>query len=117
MGLKFAELKAYKEEFNDCNVPRDWSENKILAQWIANLRTVYRSKRMPADRVQRLDEIGFQWNKNDAAWASKFAELEAYKKQYGNCNSPANGTAFGNWISNQRALTKPENLTANASYR
>jgi hypothetical protein len=68
---KLAELQAYKTKFNDFNVSRNWKENKALANWIRNQRTAHRSNKLSSDRIQRLEEIGFQLDKDDVGWAGR----------------------------------------------
>ena len=48
----FAELKRYKDEHGDCDVPDRWSENLQLA----------RTGTLSAERKARLDELGFVWS-------------------------------------------------------
>jgi superfamily II DNA/RNA helicase len=104
---RFGQLKAYKKQNGHCNVP---SAKTALGIWVANQRAGYNSGKLFEERIQRLNGIGFEWELKDAAWESKFAELEAYKKQHDHCNSPVNGTVFGYWISNQRSLYKTGKL-------
>ena len=42
---------------------------------------------MTRRKIAALNRIGFQWakRKGQAAWEEKFAELEEYKRDHGNC--------------------------------
>ena len=63
------ELIAFKEEFGHCNVPVKYSDNQSLGKWCNNTRKAYeriQKKLKPVfkltpKRIQRLEEIGFQW--------------------------------------------------------
>ena len=62
------ELMAFKEEFGHCNVPR-CVNNPSLGQWCSKMRAAYKkiqkglkaNHNLSQDRVERLEEIGFQW--------------------------------------------------------
>ena len=58
----FAELTAYKQTHGDCNVPRDWAGNPELATWCSTQRKTYKRNKLAADRVKRLEEIGFHFH-------------------------------------------------------
>ena len=63
------ELIAFKEEFGHCNIPRKYHKNASLATWCKTMRAAYNkvqkgmktSTRLPQDRIDRLEEIGFLW--------------------------------------------------------
>jgi len=56
-----AVLLAFKEKPGHCNVPRSYADNPALAKWVSWQRMEKRKDRLPEDRVQRLEEIGFAW--------------------------------------------------------
>ena len=52
-----------------------------------------------------LDAIGFVWGGFvEAAWEAKLQEVKVYKKKYGNCYIPADGSSLANWCVHQRVL-------------
>merc|ERR1712071_740283 len=59
------ELKKYKKEHGDCNVPR---RHGPLGRWVENQRKCYKllkkgkSSRMSDDRIRKLQSIDFQWS-------------------------------------------------------
>ena len=61
------ELRKYKEQYGDCNVPIAYPDNPGLATWVKNQRTEYRKwtkgqkTSMTEERFQKLQDIGFQW--------------------------------------------------------
>lgn len=57
----FSELVAYKARFGDCGVPSMWTENLQLARWVRHQRVAHRACRLSADRVARLEALGFEW--------------------------------------------------------
>jgi Helicase associated domain len=58
----FTALKAYRDKYGDCNVPRDWKENPKLARWVDTQRQLQRQGRLASERKARLDALGFDWN-------------------------------------------------------
>ena len=59
----FGLLVAYKDEHGDCNVPaREEYREKNLGAWVHSQRTAKRIGRLSADRIKRLEAIGFKWS-------------------------------------------------------
>ena len=105
----------YKEKNGNCNVPR---RNGSFGEWISTQRTLFRSKKLKADRYAKLVGIGFvfedaKFTVHNEKWNTLFVELVKYKEKNGHCNVPTkkNGS-FGNWISNQRTLFRSKKLKA-----
>jgi len=51
-------------------------------------------------RVERLEEIGFQWKGRNGAFEKRCRDLIAFKEEYGDCNVPqkyANNSSLGHW--------------------
>lgn len=59
-SAKLDRLLIYKEEHGDCNVPQGYKE-KPLAIWVNNQRTFNRNGKLPQDRIDRLNALGFVW--------------------------------------------------------
>ncbi len=109
----FATLSVYKGKHGDCNVPDKWSENPKLANWCGSQRAAYRKGQLSADRLKRLEQLGFEWNPHAVAWEEMFAELAAYKQAHGHCNVPAkskNNPRLGLWCDNQKQDYKNNKL-------
>ena len=62
------ELIAFKEEFGHCNIPQKCANNPSLGHWCDKMRGAYKkiqkgmkpNSNLSQDRIERLDEIGFQ---------------------------------------------------------
>ena len=104
----FTALKSYKASDDDCNVPIGWPENPQLATWVSTQRTHYKRGTLEADRVERLEDLGFDWHPKRTAWEAMFSMLEAYKNDHdGDCNVPAHwpeNPQLGRWLNKQRTL-------------
>ena len=57
----FAALLVYKLSHGDCNVRKSWKGDPELGAWCGTQRTVYKNNKLAADRVKRLEDIGFQF--------------------------------------------------------
>ena len=112
----FRQLCEYKVQCGHCLVPKQYSANPTLGQWVSTQRTRYRnntedkSTSITAERIRALDGIGFYWgtSKHDLAslWNVRFQELCQFKAQFGDCLVPKHYSAtpkLGKWVSNQRA--------------
>ncbi|EJK66791.1 hypothetical protein THAOC_12252 [Thalassiosira oceanica] len=55
---RFNELVQYKAKHGDCNVP--WSQSK-LGRWVDCQRNTYKNDKLSQDRIDRLNDIGFDW--------------------------------------------------------
>mmetsp|Transcript_25726 Transcript_25726/g.53740 ORF Transcript_25726/g.53740 Transcript_25726/m.53740 type:complete len:589 (-) Transcript_25726:420-2186(-) len=64
---KFNELVAYEAKFGDCHVPTKYKDNTALGRWVSTQRAEYRKYQdgrktsMNADKIRRLEGIGFAW--------------------------------------------------------
>jgi hypothetical protein len=59
--LKFAQLLDYKRRFGNCQVPARWTENKPLGFWAHSQRAFRRRGMLSAERIRRLNSVGFVW--------------------------------------------------------
>ena len=73
-GRRYQELVDFKESHGHCNVPELWDENPALGRWVALQRVCYRNLQaetkpdLTLDRVEALEDIGFEWNVRDSSW-------------------------------------------------
>lgn len=75
---RFRELQNYAALHGDCCVPISYFQNKLLANWVSNQRKQYNLRMagkpsdLTDDRFQRLEAIGFVWNR----WEYEFDKKE-----------------------------------------
>eukprot|EP00979_Chaetoceros_neogracilis_P008567 scaffold1904_cov280-Chaetoceros_neogracile.AAC.29 len=113
-NTRFVELERYKEKNGHCNVP---TTNGSLRRWILHQKTLLRSKKLNADRYDKLVGIGFvledaRFASDNVRWNTRFVELEKYKEKNGHCNCPITNGSFGRWVSAQRTLLRSKKLNA-----
>jgi len=98
-------LNSYKDREGHCLVPTTYRENGFaLGRWVSQQRS--ERKTLAAKRRQRLDDLGFVWNKLDNAWELGLSHLTRYRDRVGHCRVPKNyredDYALGQWVINQR---------------
>ena len=103
----FGRLQAYKEEFGDCLVPYAYetSSGSKLGSWITTQRRT--QDELSAERVERLDAIGFVWDARAAKWEESFQALQSYLRDHGSTLVPRgyqtrSGLDLGGWVIRQR---------------
>ena len=107
---RFAELVSYKEMHGDTLV-RGASQ---LGNWVSVQRTFYRwlqegkPSYLTNERIERLNQIGFVWDAQEAAWEEKFAELVEFKATHGHTDVPRSweNNQLNNFVGNQRRFYK-----------
>lgn len=106
----FRSLLGFKQKFGHCRVPQQHDEvGFALGTWVSIQRG--RIAKMPEERRERLDAIGFVWDPLKQAWEEGLRHLEVFWSREGHCRvakeHDENGFKLGNWVSVQRrARTK-----------
>src|SRR5260370_25199642 len=86
----FRNLKVYKKREGHCRVRGAHVENGFrLGVWVDNQRQLRRRAGMSQERMQRLDELGFDWDPYETDWEEGFRYLMIYKEREGHCSVPA----------------------------
>ena len=66
---------------------------------------------MSKARVQKLDDLGFEWGPTHIpptipTWNERLGDLIRYKAEHGHCNVPQRQGSLGEWVVNQRKAYK-----------
>ncbi|CAJ1965829.1 unnamed protein product [Cylindrotheca closterium] len=105
------QLREYKEQHGDCVVPRGFSGNPRLASWVAEQRKQRKllmdgkQSSMIPGRIRLLDDLGFVWNAQEAAWDRQLTDLKAFQAKYGHCLVTVGHAEYpklGSWVKEQR---------------
>jgi hypothetical protein len=101
----FAALKTFKAREGHCRVPALQIEGAYtLGSWVHNQRR--RKNSISAERKERLDAIGFEWNQREVEWEDALATLKTFIAREGHCRVPQNhvegGFKLENWVNRQR---------------
>ncbi|OEU08637.1 hypothetical protein FRACYDRAFT_196219 [Fragilariopsis cylindrus CCMP1102] len=109
----FQRLVRYKKEHHTTVVPT--KKNKAdprLGIWVSHQRTFYKNKKLPVERINCLDSIGFFWDPLDKQWMEMYQELLAYKIQHRSTNVPQcymENPQLGKWVKSQRQVYNTTN--------
>ncbi len=84
----YQELMVFKKKYGHTKVPQELKENKSLGAWVSNQRSNKTKKILSAERIRKLNKIGFLWKEDilrmrEEAWAKRYTELVRYKKVHG----------------------------------
>jgi hypothetical protein len=75
-----------------------------LGQWVGAQRT--KKAKMPPERKQPLDAIGFVWDALESGWEEGFAALMTFKAREGHCRVPQSHIEgkfkLRTWVGSQR---------------
>lgn len=107
-------LLDYKEKYGHCNVPQRWKENTLLANWVRVQRNASAKGKLKEDKINKLNAIGFEWNRSNETWLHRYTALVRYKKKYGHCKVPqrwSKNKTLANWVKIQRSLYRKEKLS------
>lgn len=109
---RLEELANYKAEHSHCNVP---TSHGPLGDWAHNQRALRKRGKLSKDRVEKLDNLGFDWaithGKRLNLWDGRYEELKEYRAQHGHSNVPQNEGTLGKWVCNQRQARKKGKLS------
>ncbi len=114
------QLLAYKKKHNTLHVSQvaygKGSENHKLSRWVNEMRRLYNENRLPLDRIQRLNAIGFIWNMEDELFSKNLAKLKRFHKKHGHFDIPQTGKTkkLGSWVAQvrSRGLVKKHHIQA-----
>ena len=108
----FKALCEYRDEHGNCNVPRYYSQNLVLGNWVKRQRKIKNT--LSSQKKYRLESIGFDWDPLKTAWELMFTALCEYRKEHNHCNVPqdyAQNPSLGIWVNRQRMNYKAEKLS------
>ena len=119
----FATLVQFKERAGDCDVPPDLDYDPQLSHWVGSQRHLRGQGRLAADRVQRLDALGFKWDASAttvSSWDEKYRCLAQFKDRFGHCKVPfgwSEDPTLYYWLAHQRQHKKEGRLPADRIQR
>ena len=110
-------LVAYQRAHGHCRVPLSTWEQPNLVRWVITQRRAKREGKLSAERVRRLNKLGFSWDvqgelerANRVRWEAMYKALVAYRRAHGHCRVPIPSkkcSRLSHWVGRQR-ITKRE---------
>ena len=112
--LRYKELLSFHQLHGHAAVPHTYPANPQLARWVKRQRRQFKLRKdkrqstMTTERLDLLTNVGFVWDSHDVNWREKLDGLEAYRREYGNCNVPSNfrDKKLATWVKCQRRQYK-----------
>lgn len=119
---RFSLAEDYFRSHGDLEIPPQYTVNGIwLSKWLDEQRQIRNGKRkgksLTDEQIKRLDEIGMRWcKKEELQWDEQFADVQAYRQNYGNINIPQsylspNGRRSGLWLQRQKKKLRDGKLS------
>ena len=108
----FQRLLEFHRSFGHSHVPAEWAEDFKMGRWVVKMRLLNRAGRLSAEKVRRLNEVGFVWDakgkreaEQDVVWSKWLAKLHTFYQQHGHWRVPTDQRRFHSlrvWMDNQR---------------
>ena len=108
---RFNDLMMYKQQHGHCLVSFGDDSCLSLARWVGRLRTGYREGKLSAERIAKLEDVGFVWSvqkKKDTIgaakeWDGRYNELKNFHSNFGHCNVKSTyNKELLSWLQRQR---------------
>ena len=64
---QLSEIMEFKQRWGNCDIPQNYTKNKILGCWVSNKRRKYKLSKIRKmsfisdERTLKLEKLGFQW--------------------------------------------------------
>ena len=102
-------LDSYIHKHGNADVPqRHLEEGFKLGVWCHNQRKQFSEQKLSAEKVQKLNDRGFNWNPVASKWDQWIHLLQEYKDLHGTCDVPKRlsfkGERLGAWVLNTRTI-------------
>ena len=114
----FSYTKRYYEEYGDINfVPVKFEYDGFnINRWLHTQRNRYKDGKLSQDRIDRLNNLGLKWSKNEAFWEKGYNYAVSYKNEHGTLKIPkgyecVDGFKLKSWLNNQKSRYKNGTLT------
>jgi hypothetical protein len=107
-SIRYRELRDFRQAEGHCKVPQQYAKNKSLGKWVDNQKQLRRKSKVPQDRVDKLDAIGFDWGKNydpPESWDTTFEKIKSHVEMFDDF-SFAPSSPLGKWCNMQRKERK-----------
>ncbi|PWM20837.1 MAG: hypothetical protein DBX97_03100 [Collinsella tanakaei] len=117
----YGRFRGYVKQFGHADVPANYktADGIALGNWCQYQRKIRRGLSnglLTAERIAKLDALGFVWSPNDEAWQTGFRHAESYAKNHADLNVPSkyvtpDGFALGSWIRTNRSAMQNKTLS------
>ena len=105
----FSHAEEYFARHGDLQAPHSYKskDGYALGVWLDHQREAYQNGKLRPERVEKLNALGFIWEKPDP-WEQRYALASAYYQEHGNLLIPpkykADGIWLAKWLNEQRQI-------------
>jgi superfamily II DNA or RNA helicase len=79
----FDSYKAFKEKYGREPTSESKVESeKLIGVWVLTQRERHRQRKIPKNRMDKLESIDFSWDKLDSSWDQAFQKYREFKEKY-----------------------------------
>lgn len=71
-------LMDYRAEYDTFQIPKKYEPDPELGAWVTMLRRLYRTKDLPTNQIEKLNDVGFEWistRKCGSSFMSRYREV------------------------------------------
>ena len=112
---KFGQLLQFKKEHGHCSISGTYNGIHGLGSWVAQQRDYKRRGILSSERIRRLEEVGFPWQRENPQRQKQIATLIEFKRRFGHFDVPTRwpeNPALAIWVAIQRKLHAEGRLPA-----
>jgi hypothetical protein len=105
----FSELCLFRNKHGHCNVSKGDTGNVALANWVGTQRQFRKNDRLDGDRIRRLKELGFIWDRYEAKWDEMYIKLQLFKAVHNHCDvrkEDHDNRQLSTWVNTNRRARK-----------
>lgn len=111
---KYQELKNYFESNGHLDLSYENEEQRQLVIWTRKQRQAYEQEKLAPDKIERLNQLNFDWNPLETKWEEKYQQLKEYFETHKNLNNLTQyhlDDSLEKWIHYQRTAYKANKLS------
>ena len=98
----FNELESFIHKHKHSSIPRN-GETRTLSCWATMIRMKRQRKILSEEKIDLLNQIGFDWNPIQNTWDERYRALLKFKEEYGHTQVPKDqDSKLFFWVKNQR---------------
>jgi len=105
----YKQLETFYKENGHSNISEDF--DKKLYIWSNNQMCKFKKNLMDIEKIQKLNEINFIFDRFANLWNNMYLQLCSYVEENGNCNVSSRNGSLGQWVHSQKQRYKKGEIT------
>ena len=100
--IHYKELEDFINKNKHSSIPRS-GKTKTLAYWATSMRTMRKRNLLSDEKIDLLNQIGFDWDPIKNTWNRRYRDLSEFKEKYSHTHVDKNyDSKLHFWVKNQR---------------